>query len=55
MFMIYNEHEKKLSQGYKLTTNNRMEMLGAIVALEVLTRPCVINITTDSQYLKQGI
>ncbi|WP_404339396.1 ribonuclease HI [Pseudoalteromonas mariniglutinosa] len=55
IFMIYNGHEKKLSQGYKLTTNNRMEMLAAIVALETLTRPCTITLTTDSQYVKQGI
>lgn len=55
IFMIYNDHEKKMSQGYTLTTNNRMEMLAAIVALESLNRPCEINLTTDSQYVKQGI
>ena len=55
IFMLYNDHEKKLSQGYTLTTNNRMEMLAAIVALESLNRPCEINLTTDSQYVKQGI
>jgi ribonuclease HI len=55
IFMLYNGHEKKMSQGYTLTTNNRMEMLAAIVALESLTRACEINLTTDSQYVKQGI
>jgi ribonuclease HI len=55
IFMLYNGHEKKMSQGYTLTTNNRMEMLAAIIALESLTRPCEINLTTDSQYVKQGI
>lgn len=55
IYMFYNEHEKQLSQGYTLTTNNRMEMLAAIVALESLNRPCEINLTTDSQYVKQGI
>ena len=55
IFMLYNGHEKEMSQGYTLTTNNRMEMLAAIVALESLTRPCEINLTTDSQYVKQGI
>lgn len=55
IFMLYNGHEKEMSQGYTLTTNNRMEMLAAIVALESLTRPCEINVTTDSQYVKQGI
>lgn len=55
IFMFYNDHEKQLSQGYTHTTNNRMEMLAAIVALESLNRACVINLTTDSQYVKQGI
>ncbi|MCQ8877638.1 ribonuclease HI [Pseudoalteromonas shioyasakiensis] len=55
IFMLYNGHEKEMSQGYTLTTNNRMEMLAAIVALESLNRPCEINLTTDSQYVKQGI
>ena len=55
IFMIYEAHEKKLSQGYKLTTNNRMEMLAAIVALESLNRACPVTLTTDSQYVKQGI
>ncbi|WP_335993050.1 ribonuclease HI [Pseudoalteromonas sp. CH_XMU1449-3] len=53
--MRYNDHEKQLSQGYTLTTNNRMEMLAAIVALETLTRSCHVILTTDSQYVKQGI
>lgn len=51
----YKGHEKKLSQGYQLTTNNRMELLAAIVALESLTRACQVVLTTDSQYVKQGI
>ncbi|NMM40506.1 ribonuclease HI [Pseudoalteromonas arctica] len=55
IFMIYEAHEKKLSQGYTLTTNNRMEMLAAIVALESLNRSCAVTLTTDSQYVKQGI
>tara|TARA_Y100000588_G_scaffold63394_1_gene62895 strand:+ start:2390 stop:2785 length:396 start_codon:yes stop_codon:yes gene_type:complete len=53
--MRYGKHEKTLSQGYQTTTNNRMELLAAIVALESLTRPCDIVLTTDSQYVKQGI
>lgn len=51
----YGEHKKELSAGYKLTTNNRMEMLAAIKGLEALKRPCDIILTTDSQYLRQGI
>lgn len=44
-------HEKELSQGYELTTNNRMELLSAIVALEALKRPCDVALYSDSQYL----
>ncbi|WP_272671945.1 MULTISPECIES: ribonuclease HI [unclassified Providencia] len=51
----YQQHEKTLSEGYFLTTNNRMELLAAIKALESLTRPCDIILTTDSQYVRQGI
>lgn len=51
----YGEHQKELSAGYKLTTNNRMEMLAAIKGLEALKRPCDVILTTDSQYLRQGI
>ena len=55
IYMNYKGHEKELSQGYQLTTNNRMEMLAAIVALETLKRPCDVMLYTDSQYVKQGI
>lgn len=51
----YNDHEKSLSGGFKLTTNNRMELLAAIKALEFLTEPCQVTLTTDSQYVRQGI
>lgn len=51
----YNGHEKEISGGEKLTTNNRMELTAAIEALRLLTRPCRIRITTDSQYLVKGI
>lgn len=53
--LIYKQHRKELSQGYKLTTNNRMELLATIVALETLQESCLIDITTDSQYVKNGI
>lgn len=43
-------HEKELSAGYKLTTNNRMELLAVIVGLEALKRPCKVTITSDSKY-----
>ncbi|RWU11676.1 ribonuclease HI [Pseudidiomarina gelatinasegens] len=51
----YGKHHKELAQGYQLTTNNRMEMLAAIKGLETLTRACDVVVTTDSQYLRQGI
>ncbi|RDE24205.1 ribonuclease HI [Motiliproteus coralliicola] len=53
--LIYKDHNKELSQGFRLTTNNRMELLAAIEALAVLTEPCQVTLTTDSQYVRQGI
>jgi ribonuclease HI len=47
--------EKELSGGEAMTTNNRMELMAAISALEALTRPCTVALHTDSQYLRQGI
>jgi len=47
--------EKELSGGAAETTNNRMEMMAAISALEALKRPCIINIYTDSSYVRDGI
>lgn len=44
-------HEKELSAGYKKTTNNRMELMGVIVALEALNRPCDIELYSDSKYV----
>lgn len=48
-------HEKELSGGEAVTTNNRMELLAAIRALQALTRPCSVALTTDSVYLRDGI
>ncbi|RCK26604.1 ribonuclease H [Thalassospira profundimaris] len=47
--------EKELSGGDPETTNNRMEMMAAISALEALKRPCVVDIYTDSSYVRDGI
>lgn len=47
--------EKELSGGEKDTTNNRMEMMAVIAALEALTRPCEVTVTTDSQYVMKGM
>ena len=53
--MIYNGHERELWGGEPLTTNNRMELMAAIAALEVLKRPCTVELHSDSQYLRNGI
>jgi ribonuclease HI len=47
--------EKELSGYAPETTNNRMELLGAIAGLEALTRPCRVALTTDSEYVKKGM
>ena len=44
-------HEREYSAGYEKTTNNRMELMAAIVGLEALTRPCKVLLYSDSQYL----
>lgn len=44
-------HKKELTQGFKVTTNNRMELLAAIVGLEALKKPCDVELTSDSKYL----
>ena len=46
-----NVHKKELTQGYKVTTNNRMELLAAIVGLEALKKPSTVELTSDSKYL----
>ena len=53
--LTYNGVEKELSGGEEMTTNNRMELMAAIAALEALKRPCTVALHTDSQYLRQGI
>ncbi|MDH5358012.1 MAG: ribonuclease HI [Gammaproteobacteria bacterium] len=51
----FNGVEKELSGSEKESTNNRMEMMAVIAALEALTRPCAVKITTDSQYVMKGM
>jgi ribonuclease HI len=48
-------HEKELSGGENPTTNNRMELTAAIRALEALTRPCHVTLSTDSRYVMDGL
>lgn len=51
----YGDTEKELWGGESPTTNNRMELMAAIEGLKALKRPCAVVLTTDSQYVKQGI
>ena len=44
-------HERELSQGYRTTTNNRMELMGAIAGFEALKRPCSVDFYSDSKYV----
>ena len=53
--LISGGHERELSGGEGATTNNRMELMAAIEALEALKKPCRVDLHTDSQYLRQGI
>uniref|UniRef100_A0A9E8CPW2 Ribonuclease H n=1 Tax=Bosea sp. NBC_00436 TaxID=2969620 RepID=A0A9E8CPW2_9HYPH len=53
--LTFNGVEKELSGGEAQTTNNRMELMAAISALEALKRPVTVALHTDSQYLRQGI
>jgi ribonuclease HI len=55
VLLRYNGHAKKLHGGEKNTTNNRMELMAAIKALNTLKESCTIELTTDSQYLRNGI
>ncbi len=49
--MRYQRHEKRLSGGFRRTTNNRMEIMAAVVGLEALKHPCAVTLYSDSRYL----
>jgi ribonuclease HI len=51
----YGDVEKEMSGGEPATTNNRMELMAAIMAIEAVKRPCEIHLHTDSEYLRNGI
>jgi len=53
--LCYGDSEREIYGAERDTTNNRMELMAAIQALEALKRPCEITVTTDSQYVRQGI
>ncbi|MBU1247898.1 MAG: ribonuclease HI [Proteobacteria bacterium] len=52
--LLFGDTRKELSSGYRKTTNNRMEMMAVIVALEALKEPCKVVLYTDSQYVKNA-
>ena len=53
--LIYKNYRKEISLAYKLTTNNRMEVLAAVLALEALKEPCAVRLFSDSRYLVDAI
>ena len=55
VLLRFNDHEKRLCGGEKETTNNRMELMAVIQALESLNRDCKVKVTSDSQYVLKGI
>jgi ribonuclease HI len=55
VLLKFGDHTKELSGGEASTTNNRMERMAAIMALESLKEPCIVKLHTDSEYLKKGI
>ncbi len=55
VLLSYRGKDSELAGGEADTTNNRMELMAAIMALEALKRPCTVRLRTDSQYVRQGI
>ncbi|MBN1668194.1 MAG: ribonuclease HI [Anaerolineales bacterium] len=53
--LIYGKLRKELSGGYRLTTNNRMELLAVIKGLEALKEPCIVKVFSDSEYVVNGM
>ncbi len=55
VILRYGSYEKELSAGFRQTTNNRMELLAAIIGLEALKEPCTVNLYSDSKYLVNAL
>lgn len=53
--LYYQDKQKQIFGGEKVTTNNRMELMAAIESLAILKTPCTVILTTDSQYVRKGI
>ena len=55
VILQYGEYRKEISKGFPETTNNRMELLGVITALEALKSPCIVDLYSDSKYVIDAI
>ena len=55
IILQYGEHRKEVSAGFDNTTNNRMELLGVITALEALKQPCDVELYSDSKYVIDAV
>ncbi|MBQ9115553.1 MAG: ribonuclease HI [Clostridia bacterium] len=53
--LVWNGRERELSEGFAETTNNKMELMAVIVALEALKEPCIVTVTSDSKYVVDAI
>src|SRR5215831_9499714 len=53
--MHYKDQKRELSAGYRLTTNNRMEILGCVAGLSALKEPCMVTLYSDSRYVVDAI
>ncbi|MEN1759572.1 ribonuclease HI [Anoxynatronum sibiricum] len=53
--LVHGDHRKEISGGFRMTTNNRMEMTACIQAIELLKYPCMIKLYSDSKYLVDGV
>ena len=55
IILQYGEYRKEISKGFPETTNNRMELLGVITALEALKSPCIVDLYSDSKYVIDAV
>ena len=53
--LLFGKHRKELSEGFELTTNNRMELLAVIIGLEALKKPCQVTVFSDSRYVVDAV
>ena len=53
--LLHGQYKKELSAGFRLTTNNRMELMAVIQALKALKHPCHVQLYLDSEYVRKGI